>query len=241
MENVSLGRALGDAVLIDISATGSYLAELAASAPLASMVLGAGLVPGLSTVLIAELQTATGDSVDVAVMLGSGEKHGAAALAWTARLVGNQIADAVDLRPVYNFAEHRVFNSPSGRRRYLRADLPDQTLIGQDRGLQVRSWLSLSSTIATSSLGLVRRVPWARGLIRHLPPFGSQDWVVTALNRRTGETVHAAGIGQSHATGVITALAAAAVIENPPTRPVALHALLDVDDLKALPGITFST
>lgn len=123
----------------------------------------------------------------------------------------------------------------------MRADLPDQTLIGQDRGLQVRSWLSLSSTIATQSLGLVRRVPWARGLTRHLPPFGSQDWAVTAVNRRTGETISAAGSGQSHATGAITALAAKAVVENPPTRPVALHALLDVEDLEALPGITIST
>lgn len=111
MENVSLGRALGDAVLIDISATGSYLAELAASAPLASIVLGAGLVPGLSTVLIAELQTATGDSVDVAVMLGSGEKHGAAALAWTARLVGNQITDAPSIPALFTTSPSTAYST----------------------------------------------------------------------------------------------------------------------------------
>ncbi len=237
VENPSVGGATGSAAFIDVSATGPYLVALAGQAPGASMVLGAGLAPGLSTVLVSTVRSRPDDALDVTIMLGSGEKHGVAAMAWTTRLVGTEIADSCDVGGARNFREHRWFAEPGGRRRYLRADFPDHTLVGHARGLQVRSWLALSSPVATRALGVVGRLPWARDLVTHTPTFGGQDWAVAVVNRRTGETARATGVGQSRATGLVTALAATAVLKTRPGQPVTLDALIDVTDLARLPGV----
>ena len=237
VENTSLGEVAGNAVLVDISATGSYLAALASRSPKAPIVLGAGIAPGVSTVLLAELDSRAADEVDVAVTLGSGEKHGAQAVEWTAGLLGAPIADTAGDGPVDNFREHRHFDGPRGRRRYLRADFPDQALVGGDRGLRVRSWLALTSPVATYALELVGHAPRLGGLVRRTPAFGSSNWEIVAMNRRTGEARRASGIGQSRATALVTALAATRAAENPPTRPVALDAVLSSSDLAGLPGI----
>ncbi|TLP98638.1 saccharopine dehydrogenase [Nesterenkonia salmonea] len=238
VENQFLARAIGEAVLIDISASGAYLAGLVENAPNAAIVLGAGLAPGLSTVLASELRSSVGDAIDVAVMLGSGEKHGRAAIAWTAGLIGSEITDSVDEGVVYNFREHRWFTGTSGKRHlYLRAGFPDQTLIGQRRGLHIRSWLTLSDQTATRALSLISRLPQLRGLVSKVPAIGNQDWAVTVINRRTGETRQVTGTGQSEATGHITALAVVTAMNNPPRHPVTLDAILGSADLARLPGI----
>ncbi|GFZ93875.1 saccharopine dehydrogenase [Nesterenkonia alkaliphila] len=242
VENESLGRSVGQAVLIDISATGAYLAALAENAPTAAMVLGVGLVPGLSTVLASELRTSAGDALDVAVMLGSGEKHGSAAKAWTIGLVGSEITDTADAGTVYNFRERRWFASSSGKRHlYLRAGFPDHDLLGAERGVKIRSWLALSDQTSTRALWLISRFPRLRGLIDKVPEFGSQDWAVTVVNRRTGETRRATGTGQSRATGHITALAAVAALKNRPGRPVTLDAILSSSELAMLLDIAIET
>jgi hypothetical protein len=97
------------------------------------MVLGAGLAPGLSTVLVSTVRSRPDDALDVTIMVGSGDKHGVAAMAWIARLVGTEIADSCDVGGARNFREHRWFGEPGGRRRYLRADFPDHTLVCQSR------------------------------------------------------------------------------------------------------------
>ncbi len=196
--------------LVEVSATAAYLDDLGHRVrPGARALLGAGLAPGLSTLMISALTTRPGDEIDLGVLLGTGEHHGAAATAWTAGLVGTRVHCPPDLRETWNFREHRHLEGPGGkRRRYLRADFPDHVLIGRQRGLAVRSYLALSGRIATRALELVAHAPRTRGLITRSPHIGPDAWHLIAMNRRTDEAISAEGVGQSLATGTLTALAA---------------------------------
>lgn len=86
VEDPRIAGLLGGAVLVDASATAEYLARLSAAAVSAGagVVIGAGLAPGLSSVLVAAIAHRPGDEVDLAIVLGAGETHGTAAVEWTA-------------------------------------------------------------------------------------------------------------------------------------------------------------
>ena len=233
IERPDLGVAVGGTPLVEISATGAYLDALR-SASSGQIVLGAGLAPGLSTVLVAELDSRPGDEVDVLVMLGSGEKHGPAAVAWTADLVGTDLYQPPEREPVRNLVTSTKAEGPDRRaRRYLRADFPDHVLLGSDRGLAIRSYLALSSTPATAALAAVGRAPRLHGLLRHAPRIGSADWQILVRNRRTGQHLQAHGTGQSEATGRLTALAAMRAVSMSSTGPTTMPDLIDGDEARA--------
>ncbi|MFF5794069.1 hypothetical protein ACFY5D_18665 [Paeniglutamicibacter sp. NPDC012692] len=236
VENPNLGQAVGDSTLLDISASSNYLKQLRAVAPRASMILGVGLAPGLSTMLAASLDHVPGDDIDVALMLGAGEKHGPAAIEWTQRLIGAPIEDPPEGHKVMNFREVSSFKDAGQRRRYLRADFPDHHLLGKDRGIQVRNYFALGSPAATNALALVARIPMSRRLISAVPPFGSQRWSIVVKNRRTGQTRGASGTNQSRATGVLTARAVQEMVARGVSGTVSMSDLLEVDGL-GLPGI----
>lgn len=212
VERVELAHACGGTPFVEISATGRYLAQLRDTAAEQSrLVLGVGLVPGLSTVLASSLGHSPGDDIDVLVMLGSGERHGPAAADWTAGLVGTDLYQPPEGAPVRNLTSSLRRSGPDGRtRRYLRADFPDHLLLGDplENGVRVRSWLTLSSALMTGALALVGHVPALRGVLRSSPHVGSDAWHLVVRNRRTGEHREAHGHGQSAATGRLTALAA---------------------------------
>lgn len=233
IERPDFGIAVGGTPLVEISATGAYLDALrtASSASSAAVVLGAGLVPGLSTVLVAKLDSRPGDEVDVLVMLGSGEKHGDAAVAWTADLVGTDLYRPPEHQPVRNLVTSTKADGPDGHpRRYLRADFPDHVLLGADRGLSIRSYLTMSSATATAALATVARVPRLHGLLRKSPRIGSAHWHVLVRNHRTGQRLEAHGTGQSEATGRLTALAAVRAVSISTTGPVTMADLVDADE-----------
>lgn len=236
VENPYLGQAVGDSTLVDISASSNYLKQLRAVAPRASMVLGVGLAPGLSTMLAASLDHVPGDDIDVALMLGAGEKHGPAAVEWTQRLIGAPIEDPPEGHRVMNFREVSSFQDAGKLRRYLRADFPDHHLLGKDRGIQVRNYFALGSPLATRALELVARIPTSRRLVSVVPPFGSERWSIVAKNRRTGQTREASGINQSRATGVLTARAVQGLVSRGATGMASMGDLLELKDL-GLSGI----
>ncbi len=236
VENPYLGQAVGDSTLVDISASSNYLKQLRAVAPRASMVLGVGLAPGLSTMLAASLDHVPGDDIDVALMLGAGEKHGPAAVEWTQRLICAPIEDPPEGHRVMNFREVSSFKDAGKLRRYLRADFPDHHLLGKDRGIQVRNYFALGSPLATRALELVARIPTSRRLVSVVPPFGSERWSIVAKNRRTGQTREASGINQSRATGVLTARAVQGLESRGATGMVSMSDLLELKDL-GLSGI----
>lgn len=179
-------------------------------------VLGAGIAPGLSTVLLAALDSRPGDELDLGVTLGSGEKHGAAAVQWTESLIGAPIyrSRGIDGKSLQNFRETRLLPGLGGRpRTHLLADFPDQVILGDKSGVLIRSHLALSSTLMTQSLRTLARFPQLARLMRSVPPIGSETWRIVALNRRTREQIAVEGEGQSHATGVLAAFTAERLIE----------------------------
>lgn len=230
-EDLELAELASAAPFVDISATGRYLDELAQTvaarsgnpvAPQHSLVLGAGIAPGLSTILLAALNTAPGDNLDLGVTLGSGETHGKAAMAWTESLIGSAIyrpaetgAEAGTATPVLNFRESKKLPGLAGRMRtHLRADFPDHVILGAKHGTPIRSYLALSSGSMTTSLALLARMPRLAGLMNAVPPLGSEAWRIVAVNRSTAETIAVEGSGQSYATGVLAAFAAERVFER---------------------------
>lgn len=116
VERGDLATTTGSTPLVKISASGAYLEALGASA-CGPVVLGAGLVPGLSTILVAALDPHPGDEVDLHVMLGTGERHGPAAVAWTAALVGTDVHRPPEGGTVRNLRESLRAIGPESRAR----------------------------------------------------------------------------------------------------------------------------
>lgn len=227
VEDVRIATHVGTTPVVDVSATGPYLHAVAENAPNGlGILLGAGLVPGLSTTMIDALATRRGDEIDVAVMLGAGEAHGSAAVEWTTRLIGTQVQSAPERVPVPNLHGRIRISDDRGRRSYLRADFPDHTLIGRPRGLAVRTFLALSSPLATGALAVVARMPRLRGALARAPHMGSHQWRLHVTNRRTQQSLSAAGIGQSDATGRLTALAAERMATETPRAAISMDRLI---------------
>lgn len=236
VEDAAVARRLRGATLIDISATGTYLAALrrAADEVGASVVLGAGLAPGLSTALVGELDARDGDEIDVAVMLGSGEKHGAAAVAWTQSLAGSEVTSRPEAGVVTNFRERRTLRGGDGKRRtYLRADFPDHSLLAVRGGYAVRSYLALSSRPVTAALACVGAVPQLSRLVSAAPAIGNDSWALAAISRRTGERRGASGRNQSQATAELTVALAERSASSAPHGSVTAHDLATSEELLA--------
>lgn len=234
IERADLAGATGATPLVDISATGSYLQALKAAAR-GPVVLGAGL----STVLVSALEQRPGDELDALVMLGAGEQHGPAAVAWTAGLVGTDVFQPPEGGRVRNLAGSLRAKGPDGRtRRYLRADFPDHIVAVSGRAGQggasaaIRSYLTLSSRPMTAALRVIGRAKGLSGVLGMAPHVGSDAWYVVARNRRTGERLEAEGSGQSEATGRLTALAVVRAAEKAPFGAVSMAELATQEEAR---------
>ncbi len=228
VERTEFVSAVGRTPLVDISATGAYLEALRAIA-VAPVVLGAGLVPGLSTILAAALAALPGDEIDILVMLGTGEQHGPAAVAWTAGLIGTDVYRPPEGTTVPNLGETLRGSGPDGRvRRYLRADFPDHILLDEHGDRVIRSYLTLSSAPMTGALRIIGRMPVLRGALSRTPHIGAEFWHVIARNRRTDERREASGDGQSEATGRLAAFAAVRIAATPEATAVGAVTMADL-------------
>jgi hypothetical protein len=230
LELASVQAAVGSTPLVDVSATAAHLERLAEGVPAGgATLLGAGIAPGLSTVLIRALNPAPGDEIDLAVVLGAGEAHGAAALDWTVRPETN---------PVVNFRTRRQLPLPGAKpRTHLRADFPDDLLIGRPSGVDVRSWLAMDSRSATAALGLVGVLPALAPLLRSAPHFGGLAWSVSAIHRGSGRVLAATGTGQSDATGRLAALAAERLVTLGLRGPVTMADAMRTNELELAGGL----
>ncbi len=219
IEDQELRSLAAQTAFIDTSAGSAYLDRLATVPSSAPTVLGAGIAPGVSTLLAAALDASDGDDVDIAVVLGTGEHHGPAAVAWTAALAGADVHRPAEGHPVRNLREQRRFPFAGRNRLHLRADFPDHVLLPH---LRVRSYLSLTSPSAVAGLALVGRFPALRGLLSAAPHWGDDRWQVTAAHRRSGRSLTVGGYGQSTATGEFAALAAERAVADGRPRPGAV-------------------
>lgn len=240
LELPGVQAAVGVIPLVDVSATGAHLERLEARVgESGTVLLGAGIAPGASTVLVQALDPEPGDDIDVTVMLGAGEVHGAAAVEWTGRLAGAQIYAAPEPYPVFNLRSKRKFRQMCGSQRsYLRADFPDDLLIGRPSGAAVRTWLALDSRVATAALGVLGTIPALASVLSRAPHIGSDSWTVKAIHRSSGRTLSVSGRGQSEATGRIAALAAERLVEQGLHGAMTMAAVIGAGELELAGGLT---
>lgn len=239
LEIAEVQDAIGDVPLVDVSATASHLDRVRRRAGASgTVVAGAGIAPGLSTVLVRALDAQPGDEVDVAVMLGGGERHGDAAVDWTVRLAGADVYAAPEAAPVRNLRSARRIAAPgSAAMTHLRADFPDDLLLGRAGGFAVRSWLAMDTGFATGALRVVGALPALAPLLRRAPHVGSEAWRVSALHRGSGRAISASGEGQSGATGRLAALAAVRLVASGARGALTMADVVALDELELAGGL----
>jgi saccharopine dehydrogenase (NAD+, L-lysine forming) len=240
---------------IDISAE---YATLAAIAPLdgiakqhqATAVLSVGLIPGLSNLMARHSLRVLPciDSFDSAVLLGLGEKHGAAATLWTLDHLSDESG-----------ATQIQFPPPYGQRTVYRFAFPDQYTLPQTLPITTASsWLCFDSAFITHLIRLAR-LPLIRTLLQKnaVKQFslnllqrwqvGSDDFVLTT-RARSGAALYQAWLsGKSEAE--ITGLVAAEVVHRMIAQPrdagvFHIEQLFQLEEFLPLleaHGITFST
>lgn len=218
--------------VVDITATARYVEALERLSLPQPVVLSVGLVPGLTNLLAASVRAGapTAGGIDIGIVLGAGEHHGKAGVAWTFDLLGRRFNDPATGEAIRNFTHPRRFELPAlGRRRLYRADFSDQHTLTRDLGVPVRTYLGLDSRVATAALAALTWIPGASHAPGGLRTPGGDGWVVVA-QRRDGPSRWATGRGQSRATAVITT---EATLAAPHLAPGVhhLHDVLTVADL----------
>lgn len=222
---------------VDITASVGYIARLQRLDAPIPVLVDVGLAPGLTNLLAAAIHRRVPGPIDLAVFLGAGERHGAAATAWSYRLLGKHFHDH-DHR-VRNYTQPEIFDLPGyGRRRLYRLDFSDQHSLTGDLAVRVRTYFGLDSRLATAALAAATWIPGAayasralRGL--HFP--GTDNWTVLARGH-DGTMRWARGAGQSRATAVVAATAARAATRlTSGIHP--LHRVLTLADIPSDRGI----
>ncbi|QFG24383.1 saccharopine dehydrogenase [Actinomadura sp. WMMB 499] len=222
------------AAFVDITATASYIAALERLDAPRPVLVSVGLAPGLTNLLAAAVHERAAGPVDLAVLLGAGEKHGAAATEWSYRLLGRRFrAHGATIR---NYTRPAPFDLPGhGRRRLRRLDFSDQHTLSRDLGTRVRTYFGLDSRPASAALAVLTWIPGGSRAPRGLHPPGGDEWLLLARGS-DGTTRWARGRGQSHGTAIMTAVAARAAPGLPPGTHH-LHRVLALGDLPADQGI----
>ncbi|MDI6102741.1 saccharopine dehydrogenase NADP-binding domain-containing protein [Actinoplanes sp. NEAU-A12] len=231
--NARMARACLDRGIdyVDISATPSVLAQLEKlDSGGATAVLSVGIAPGVTNLLARYAAgRAPGRPVRIGVLLGSGERHGAAAVGWTVDGLGQE-------RGTWTAG----FPAPYGRRTVHRFPFSDQHTLDLP---DVRTGLALDSRPATAMLGAANR-PAVANLLRRPALRGLTDAVFGGLHLG-GEgfavTVEAGDLRVSftgHRQSRATGLFAAHVIRRlPGMRPGVAHIEDRVDPAEFLTGL----
>jgi hypothetical protein len=227
---------LGLAV-VDVTATATYVAALERLDLARPVVVSVGLAPGLTNLLAAAVHEASpGSPIDIAVLLGAGERHGDASTDWAYGLLGRHFRDPATGEDVRNYTRPRRFELPGyGTRRLVRADYSDQHVLTRDLGVPVRTYFGLDSRLATGALAALTWVPGGSRAPRGLPLPGSDRWLVLA--RTDGGATHwATGETEARATAEVAA-AATRMAGGLPTGVHHLHTVTPLADLPLGPSI----
>jgi saccharopine dehydrogenase-like NADP-dependent oxidoreductase len=232
---------------VDISASSARLAALMGLDPVArasgsAAVLSVGLCPGLTNLLSLQCKDSLdGDlaRLDIAVMLGLGERHGPEAIRWTLeRLAVPFTAPGVGRVAPFSDAVRAVFPGVPRVRSCYRFDFADQHTLADTLDVSsVATRLCFDSAAFTSALVLARRTGCTRLLkslrirkvtgaaMGRIHP-GSDRFAVTVRGTSTaGDTAEASasGRGEAHATAVVATAVAASLLSEPPTPPGCQH------------------
>jgi NAD(P)-dependent dehydrogenase (short-subunit alcohol dehydrogenase family) len=205
----------GSAV-VDITATTAYVAALERLDPARPVLVSVGLAPGLTNLLAATLHAKSpSDPIDIAVLLGAGERHGEASTQWAYGLLGHRFRDPGSGEEIRNYTRPRRFHVPGHRsRRLVRANYSDQHVLTRDLGVSVRTYFGLDSRLATAALAALTWLPGGSRAPRGPRLPGSDRWLVLA--RTDGATRWASGRSESRATAEVAAAAARIASPLPP-------------------------
>jgi saccharopine dehydrogenase-like NADP-dependent oxidoreductase len=228
--------------VVDITATTRYVEALERLSLPQPVMLSVGLAPGLTNLLAASVRAAAPAAVgiDLGIVLGAGEQHGTAGVAWTFDLLGRRFAEPATGEAVRNFTRPRRFALPAlGRRLLYRADFSDQHTLTRDLGVPVRTYFGLDSRLATTALAALTWIPGASHGPRGLRTPGGDGWVIVAEGR-DGTLRWATGRGQSRATAALTVQAAFASLRLLPGVHH-LHHVLTLADLPSDAEITLGS
>lgn len=230
-ENPRLAALAGDhgSAFIEISATSEYLDDLARTNVGSPVVVEVGLAPGLTNLLAAAVHRTSPGPIDLAVFLGAGEHHGAAAVEWSYRLLGKHFRDGDGY--IRNYTQPETFLLPGHRRprRLYRLDFADQHTLQRDFDVAVRTFFGLDSRLAATALAALTWLPGASKAPRGLHFPGTDRWIVLARGH-DGTTRWARGTNQSRATAIVAA-AAATHAPHLPHGSHSLHRVLTLADL----------
>lgn len=179
--------------------------------------LGVGLMPGLSNLLVKQALSQVPDAEHIAInlMLGLGDAHGEAAIRWTFEQLGNFRADVP--------RSSQQFLPPDYRPRTVYPfEFADQYIV-MDNGLtqSATSSLCFDSKWVTSLIGLSRNWRIAPLLARESvlnkliavmkrASFGSDEYALSATAYQAGQAIYTAGLSgraQSDITADVTAKA----------------------------------
>ena len=179
---------------LDVTASRGTIAEIEALEGDATALLSVGLAPGVTNLLARRCVELTGArEVGIGVLLGGGERHGAAAVEWTLR-------GLADLGPSWQVE----FPAPYGSRTVHGFPFPDQhTLRGTLDVDRVRTGLCLDSRLVTALLPTAARFAHRLGPLARAHVGGDGFAVAVSAG---GVTCGFSGRRQSRATGVVAAL-----------------------------------
>lgn len=217
--------------VVEVSADTGYLAELERLDPAAPVLLSVGIAPGLTNLMthaVHERHPDTGP-LDIAIVLGTGEEHGAAASAWTYGLLGREFPDPDGTR-LRNLVVGDRFDLDGRTRRLYRTDFSDQHTETRLLGRPVRSWFGMDTAWATASLAVLARMPALTRLMPGNPHFPGSDRWLLQVRDATGPRVTMTGHGQSAATAAVSARAVELAIGLAP----GVHHLPEVTTLSAI-------
>lgn len=216
--------------VIDITASSPYALELA-GAPTDGppLVVGVGLIPGLTSVLARNLIANAPDatSITISCLVGLGEEYGDASRDWTYSQLGRTITTG---RGTFrNFSQPDTIDFPAGfgTRPAWRFDFADRALLPEHLGVEVTTRYCFDSRIAGRALALASAVPAAARLLQRVNKTsrrtvaGGTAWWAGVIETDTGRRTTAIGRGQSHGTAAITAIAAQRLTQS--KRPEARH------------------
>ncbi|MFF5995122.1 saccharopine dehydrogenase NADP-binding domain-containing protein [Lysinibacillus sp. KU-BSD001] len=130
-----------------------------------TLVLGVGLAPGLSNLMVKKLvnQVNKVNSTDMYLMLGIGEKHGNDGIEWLLNNINNHysISENGQKKHVSSFTDGKYVELPKkyGKRTAYRFDLADQHIVTKTLDLKnVSSRFFYDSAFATKELAILKKL-----------------------------------------------------------------------------------
>lgn len=215
--------------IVDVCATADQLVRIEELACLAAnngaaVLLSIGLAPGLTNCLAAQVASDLDglDRLDLTVLLGAGESHGADAVRWT--------VEALTREPLVRRPGAARASLPGfGRRQTYPMPFSDQFTLRRTLGVpSVTTRMCLDSRAVSTALFSLAATRGGRRLLRSPAarrfltassgrlPIGSDRFLVMAEGQREGRRRQrwASGSGQSRTTGLVAALAAKALLDG---------------------------